>query len=171
MQITSWLDFVRDFQSLIVGLFGFAGVIITLNVNARIERRARVDAMQHRRLAVITAVEAEIAIYRSSFKRISDFADKVTDQVVVPRMLLRHFDAVSTEIGLLGPVLSRSVLNAVLAIEEINAMFAMEAEEETEYNFSISLDTLKFAVERMGQNGEILDGVLTELEAARDRIS
>lgn len=166
MELMNWYEVVRDFQTLLVGACGFAGVILTLVVNARIDRAAEREAIRQRKMSVISAVTAEISLYQKLFRRIIDHAKEVDGGLVVPRMRMRHFEAVSNEIGLLGRDLSGDVLNAILAIEEINSIFAMEGEESTEYNFSISRDTMELAISRMERNEDVLTTALTELEKA-----
>jgi hypothetical protein len=82
-------------------------------------------------------------------------------------MKLRHFDAVVDEIGLLGLELSSSTLNGILAVEEINSIFAMLADESTEYNFSLSEEAIGTAIERMVSNKEVLETAIFDLEEAR----
>ena len=152
-----------DFQTLLVGAVGFLGVILTLIANARLSRKAEKDSLEQRRLSVVAAVTAELTLFRATFDRLSEHADEDTEWVVVPRMELRHFEAVTDEIGLLGPDLCKDVLNAILAIEEINSIFAIEALESTEYNFRVDPETLELAADRMQYNGEVIDRALAGL--------
>lgn len=167
MESITWYELFKDFQTLIVGLAGFIGVVITLAWNARLERRAEHEALRQRRLSVISAIAAELSLYEATFGRIIEYIDEFSDEIVVPRMRLRHFDAVVDEIGLLGLDLSSSVLNAIFAIEEINSIFAMLADESTEYNFRLSEEAMEIAFDRMVPNREVLETAISELEEAR----
>jgi predicted transcriptional regulator len=167
MASLTWYELFRDFQTLTVGLAGFIGVIITLAWNARLERRAVQAALRQRKLSVISALAAELSLYEATFRRIIESSDEFSDGAVVPRMKLRHFDAVVDEIGLLGLELSSSTLNGILAVEEINSIFAMLADESTEYNFSLSEEAIGTAIERMVSNKEVLETAIFDLEEAR----
>ena len=63
---------VKDFQPLIVGVFGFSGVIYTLQANARLSQKQHERSVKHDRDVLKTALRAELELVRRTF------ADKAT---------------------------------------------------------------------------------------------
>ena len=66
--MTVW-DAFETYQTLLVGFFGFAGVIITLLVNAKIARDRRCDERDHERAMLRIALAEELNINRESLQR------------------------------------------------------------------------------------------------------
>jgi hypothetical protein len=60
---------VQEFQSLIVGTLGFAGVIITLVLNARYAREQRREERSHECQTLRVALIEELSINRMSLAR------------------------------------------------------------------------------------------------------
>ncbi len=65
--MTLW-TVIETFQNLLVGAVGFAGVIITLLVNAKIARDRRRDERDHERATLRTALAEELNINRESLQ-------------------------------------------------------------------------------------------------------
>jgi len=61
-------DWLNNYQTLIVGVIGFAGVIITLLVNAKIPRDQRRDEIEHERATLRAALVEELKIIRDSLQ-------------------------------------------------------------------------------------------------------
>jgi hypothetical protein len=55
---------MRDFQSGIVGILGFAGVVITILVNTRLAQAARIQRFNQTRLTIQTALREELQCIR-----------------------------------------------------------------------------------------------------------
>jgi hypothetical protein len=58
---------VKDFQTLIVGVLGFAGVIYTLQMNSRLSREQYERSVKHDRVVLKTALRAELELIRKTF--------------------------------------------------------------------------------------------------------
>ena len=72
---------VQDFQTLIVGVIGFAGVIITLVLNARYAREQRREERHHECQSLRTALIEELRINRES---LAHNIDAINNGVSVP---------------------------------------------------------------------------------------
>jgi hypothetical protein len=59
---------LRDFQAGIAGILGFLGVILTLWINARLARAARLNAIEHERTSVRVAFAEELKLIEKSLK-------------------------------------------------------------------------------------------------------
>jgi len=65
---------VERFQTIFVGLLGFAGVMLTLWYNARVGRRQGERVLRNEQASICAALHAELTIRRESMtKAIADF--------------------------------------------------------------------------------------------------
>ena len=62
------VEFFEKFQTFLLGLLGFAGVIYTIIMNARLARQQHERELSHERTALRTALCAEIEILRGSYE-------------------------------------------------------------------------------------------------------
>jgi hypothetical protein len=59
---------LREYQTLIVGAVGFAGVIATLFTNAWLSRKEHTRQVDHERTALKAALSAELSIIRDAYR-------------------------------------------------------------------------------------------------------
>jgi hypothetical protein len=105
--------FLQEYQTLIVGLLGFTGVIITLRMNARLNREQHTRQIEHERTALKAALSTELSIIRDTFRdRIEMIGDPPgTQGMWVP--LGTMTDVYSRAIDKIG-LLTRDQVNLVL---------------------------------------------------------
>lgn len=65
-----------DFQTFIVGLIGFSGVIFTLYTNARLSRKQHERNISHEKETLKAALHAELGLARRTFSRIGTPIDE-----------------------------------------------------------------------------------------------
>ncbi len=70
------MDWLNNYQTLIVGVVGFAGVILTLLYNAKTARAQRDEEREHERRALRAALIAELQINRYSLEENSRLLSK-----------------------------------------------------------------------------------------------
>ena len=63
----STFEWIQQYQTMIIGFVGFAGVIITLFANARLARKAREEARRHERQTLRVALGEELTVLRDSY--------------------------------------------------------------------------------------------------------
>ena len=124
------IDFLERFQTGIVGLIGFTGVILTLFVNAWIARRHGRDARKHERETLGRALLAELSSHRQSIKRnieaVTERAGNGTGALLVPAITNTPvFDASVARIGLLPGEQLGPVLEACLTLKEIDRSISL----------------------------------------------
>jgi hypothetical protein len=73
-------EVIKEFQSGIVGLLGFCGVILTMAWNARLARTARQEAIQHIRVTTRLALREELKAYRKQFETVLTFLSRKEDR-------------------------------------------------------------------------------------------
>lgn len=100
------LNVLEDYQTLISGSVGFIGIIITLFINARLARKARVEEIAHEQNALRTALAAEITIYLESLaKNINKGVPSAGSPILVPILDTNEIYALSREkLGLLTEI-------------------------------------------------------------------
>lgn len=130
------LYYLKEFQTLVAGAVGFAGVILTLRHNARLAReqrdqkarlaqRQREDERSHERSTLRAALLAELKINREAIRgnleRASEGSYDVASGVLVPTDPMNDtYRAFLPKIGLLSEDEVGRVMTAYLAMEAHN---------------------------------------------------
>jgi hypothetical protein len=113
------IDVLRQFQTGIVGIIGFAGVIITLLTNAKIARNAREDTIRHERSTLRTALCEELQMLRDTYAHNAEFLSTRRpgpgEHLDVPLLDMTNlFDSMHEKLGLLTRQQLAAVLNAYM---------------------------------------------------------
>lgn len=95
------LQFLTTFQSAIVGLVGFIGVIVTLFVNARISRRRVDEARDHDRDTLVRALVAELKQCQNDAERIVNVLEGQDEWIVLRRIRVPIFESNLSKLGLI----------------------------------------------------------------------
>ena len=121
--------FLDQFQTAIVGVVGFAGVILTLRHNAKLAKSERLERLEQERETVRVALLTELSIVRLSIQEntkavveaIEYNAERVdglkTGMLLQPEPMTSAYNAFLPKIGLLGLETLRPAMYAYLAIE------------------------------------------------------
>ena len=122
MTLCTWL---REFQTLIVGMFGFAGVIFTLWFNARQARLQRRDERRHECQTLRAALIEELSINRrslvSNIERIENTPDDTSGYAVPTDPMDDAYRAFTHRIGLLTRAEVSKVMFAYLSLRTYHA--------------------------------------------------
>ena len=139
---SSLLQFARDFQSLIVGVIGFGGVILTLNRNAANVRSQQKSQNAHDADVLRRALSAELAGVRNTLQFNIEAIDKVKDAaegIFVPERPMVHiYTELLAKIGLLSQNEIGVVMEAYALIAQLNertALFASHPQPATPNGF------------------------------------
>jgi hypothetical protein len=115
-------EFVRQYQNLLVGGIGFAGVIVTLIVNARLARRQHERQVEHERTLVRVALRAELKAvaeaYRDRISTLDDPGPYYCIQLSLDTMT-DVYRSVIGRIGLLSDQETPLVLRAYLLAQQL----------------------------------------------------
>lgn len=129
-EATAWL---ATYQTAIVGMIGFVGVVLTLFANARSARQqelaskredwARIlEDREHRRRGMERALLIELRVHRRVVVEAMDDLRRRphgdTDPVIVPNRRTQIFDSHVEHIGLLPPEVLDKIVTAFLALHE-----------------------------------------------------
>ena len=115
-------DFLEKFQTLLVGLLGFTGVIVTMAVNARSHRKLQIRQQQHEAQTIRVALLAELKTNRDMYEnRLRDFSESPGEHhAVVPSKVINSlYRTLLPKIGLLSVEEVDLVHTAYLLLEEL----------------------------------------------------
>jgi len=116
------LTLIREFQTLIVGVLGFAGVIFTLSFNAWQARSQRRDERQSEAESLRAALLEELRINLVSVRRNIDTAEKAEHGVVVPTEAMDDaYRSFINRIGFLSQEEVHKVMDAYLTLRTYSA--------------------------------------------------
>ncbi|MGH6912114.1 MAG: hypothetical protein ACREH3_00210 [Geminicoccales bacterium] len=123
-EVLGVIELLEKFQAGIVGVLGFAGVIITLVVNACITRRHARETRSHERETLARALLAELSSQRRSVKdnvEIFEKAGRGKGELLVPAIAKAAvFNANVSHLGRLSAVQVGPVLEAYIVLEEFD---------------------------------------------------
>ena len=124
----------KDFQTLIVGVLGFAGVIITLFINAKASRKQHERAICHEQKALRKALIGELSLIRESFAGTAEVGKEeefpssaffsVDQNNLVYRSLIQ-------KIGILSPEEVSAIVKAHTLINELPSRLHILASEKS----------------------------------------
>ena len=118
----SILCVIRTYQTLVTGLLGFSGVIVTLSVNAWLQRLQHQTKIEHDRSALRLALRAELNINKQTYDlRIGDLKNTPEHKhALIPTKIMNEvYETLLGTIGLLSDMEIEKVINAYLLIAEI----------------------------------------------------
>ena len=116
------LDLLERFQTSLVGVLGFTGVIITMVANAKIQRNLQSAQRQHEvqslRTALLVELKENVQMYEN---RISDLSKTDgTQHALMPSKVANNiYQSSLSNVGLLSANEVESVLRAYLLLEEM----------------------------------------------------
>ena len=116
------LELLQQFQTSLVGVLGFTGVILTMVVNAKTQRNLQSAQREHAiralRIALLVELKANVQMYES---RIGDFskADGTHHALIPSKATNNIYQSSLANIGLLSTQEVEAVLRAYLLVEEM----------------------------------------------------
>ncbi len=145
-QLAQWFE---RFQTAIVGVLGFAGVIASLFVNAWLARRDRDLALQHERTTVRTALLEELKIIKRSLEeaiRTIELCEKQDkgDLLVSTDTMSDVYDSFIPRIGLLPSEQVAKVILAYMLVLELRKSLQLlpGASIAYEHRVAVPIDSL-----------------------------
>jgi hypothetical protein len=124
LEVWTWVErYQSAIATIFVGFLGFAGVIVTLNANARLARRDREESVEHECAALSAALLAELKIMKFSLEENIDTidlgqADGSTGLYVPTNPMTEAYDTLLPRIGLLSSRQVEIVMSAYLSMKE-----------------------------------------------------
>lgn len=116
------ITFFTKYQTFLVGLLGFLGVMATLWWNARQARAAREETVRHERATLRTAMIEELRLVKGAFElRIEQTArDSRADFSYVPKRLpILIYDRLLDRIGILSSSEVAAIMHAYGIVQQL----------------------------------------------------
>ena len=116
------LELLERFQTSLVGVLGFTGVIVTMIANAEIQRNLQSAQRQHEvrslRTALLVELKENVRMYEDRISTLSK-ADETHHALMPSRVTNSIFQSSLSDVGLLSADEVESVLRAYLLLEEM----------------------------------------------------
>lgn len=116
------LELLERFQTSLVGVLGFTGVIVTMFANAKIQRNLQSAQRQHEvrslRTALLVELKENVRMYEDRISTLSK-ADGTHHALMPSKVTNNIFQSSLSDVGLLSADEVESVLRAYLLLEEM----------------------------------------------------
>lgn len=163
----SFLCIFEKYQTFFTGLLGFTGVVITMIVNARLQRSAQTRKLDHEAQTLRTALRAELDANRMAFEgRIeqlderTDFSHALVPNLPIHQIYTSHLD----KLGLLSDDEVKKVIKAYLLISEL--FFRMRILVGTDNVIGIDNEIIRLDQERRSTASDMHKSFLPDIEHA-----
>jgi len=130
------VDIFERFQTFFVGLLGFAGVIYTIIMNARLTRQQRERELIHERTALRAALIAELKGLRQTYEDRSNQLRKGESgqSALIPEYVSNQvYSQLLNRIGLLTAEEIESVMDAYILTAELPVRLKLLAKDTAEH--------------------------------------
>jgi hypothetical protein len=164
------LEEMQRFQSLIVGIIGFAGVIFTLWFNARQTRKQHLEERRHERECLRAALTEELKIIRESVARNSAGNFEEGGAYVPTDPLDDVYRAFTDRIGLLSQAEVHSIMYAYLCLRTYNAklvLIGVPAQPDARH-IGVPAKNISVLVAMQKRLLDPIDSALSTMEKARE---
>jgi hypothetical protein len=168
-------EFLRQYQTLLVGGLGFTGVVATLAMNAWLTRRQHDRQVQHEARVLRTALRAELEVIREAFRDRIQTIDSTKPgagkSMLVPLETMSDvYASLIDRVGLLSETETRAVVRAYVLVRQMPERLKMlmrkqGTEEEVESGWALIGSELFVALRKMHEN------YLTDVDAALEEIA
>lgn len=161
---------LHAWQGAIVGVIGFAGVIITLASNSRISRKEHAREIEQRRLSIESLLLAEFELWRDAhvgylMQFIDNNMEGVNLEIVrFPRFNSLISDDVVANLGLLEAGVCSAVAKAIVGIETLRRTANQITRDESSVDYVIPIsahsefsESLDLALISLNNAGQKLD--------------
>jgi len=171
----SFLCIFEKYQTFFTGLLGFTGVVITMVVNARLQRSAQSRKLAHEARTLRVALRAELDANRKAFEgRIqqlderSDFSHALVPNQPINQIYTSHLD----KLGLLSDDEIEKVIKAYLLVSDL--FFRMRILVGTDNVIGINNEIIRLDQERRsiasGMHKSFLPDIKKAIKAIDEKI-
>ncbi|GGL80331.1 hypothetical protein [Wenxinia marina] len=155
-----WLGFIMQFQTAIVGLIGFSGVIAAQLLNGYLARKRDENLLASKRRATTEAVKAELMNAAEYFRRTSGMDGPKADELAYRARSRRTVTlSMMSEMGYVNTTSLTEVLSALAAIDAIDGNLSFVASDTNETH--LAFDTAGWTIAR-----RVFEKAAVQMEAA-----
>lgn len=151
-------EFAHTFQTALVGIIGFAGVIIAQFVNAGLSRKRDENASVARQRAITALVRAELSIMMEAFLRPNPDIEREAGSLSrMTKMRRKATPQIMADLGYLDPIPLQKILYTMSAIDAVYDNLAIIAENVTETHIDLKSEHWKLAAGSMNHLGKRIE--------------
>ena len=114
----SFLKLLSEFQTLVVGIIGFAGIIITIYKTSKINRDQRKREILHEQNSIRNALITELESIRVTFEDRSESEENGQDWLIPKNVSTVIYEVLLPRIGLLSGIEIKRAMKAYLLVNE-----------------------------------------------------
>ena len=169
MTVIDVIDLLDRFQTSIVGVIGFFGVIWTLRANAKHDRETHERQLATKRQTLRRILAAEFRNYARALKQNLDGPTPDSEFISIGRVRRLLSDSLSSDLGLLNLDEVDIIVNAIISLDGMNHFLANHAAEisetrflipatmwgEVKYCLATTKDALDLATKALALTGEV----------------
>jgi hypothetical protein len=160
-------DFVASHQTLIVGVVGFAGVIVTLITNASLARKQHARQIEHENATVRVALKAELEAVAESFRdRIEIFSALNQEReggLLSLETMTEIYKSTLSRLGLLSTTQVRAVIRAYALVEQLPDRLSYLATSGSESRIYIPMKNFAHAADMHRNYLQVINAAISEL--------
>lgn len=167
-----WLWWLQQFQGMLVGFVGFAGVITTLFMNDLIARRQHATALGHERQSLRTALIEELQVLRGMYDSNARTCHRAQEKIPNPPTraafdvpvydMTDIYDRATARLGILSSPEVGKVMHAYMMHRQVrHRIVNLLADPQT-----ITSASVKVPATRTGVLKAMCESLLPELDAA-----
>jgi hypothetical protein len=129
------LTFLERFQTSIVGIIGFAGVIITLMASSLSSKREHQRQVATRRTALRRILAAELRNYARALRKNLEQAKPIEEFISIGRIRRLLSESLSADLGLLEVHEIDIVVNALVSLQGMDHLLSNISSQTTDSRF------------------------------------
>ncbi|MCF7747001.1 hypothetical protein GLP43_05395 [Sulfitobacter sp. M39] len=157
----TWIELAENFQTAIVGVIGFSGVITAQFVNARLIRKREEIASAARQKAITALVRAELTIMKEAFLRPDPNEEREAGSLSrLTKMKRKATPQIMAELGYLDPLPLQKILYVMSAIDAVYDNLTIIADNATETHIDVKNERWNLAAGAMNNLGERIEDAL-----------
>ncbi|MCV2883064.1 hypothetical protein [Actibacterium sp. XHP0104] len=169
MTAPEFLGHIDRFQTMIVGIVGFLGVIWTLSANARYARLEHSRQLRMRRAVLRRILAAEFRNYSDALKRNRDAIHSKAEEVSVGKIRRLLSEGLTADLGLLDPDEIDIVVNALISLDGFEHCLESICQNNLGTRFIIPAEALPAFRNVCDSTATALDLAVEAMEMSNDR--
>lgn len=163
LTIIDVIELLDRFQTSIVGVIGFCGVIWTLWANAKHDRETHERQLATKRQTLRRILAAEFRNYARALKKNLEGPTPDSEFISIGRVRRLLSESLSADLGLLNLDEVDIIVNAIISLDGMNHFLANHAAEISETRFLIPVTTWDEVKYCLTTTNDALDGAIEAL--------
>jgi hypothetical protein len=163
-ETTTWVELALAFQTAIVGVVGFFGVISAQLLNAYLQRKRDETTTQNRNKAIIAIIRAELTIFKDAFLKPDPYVEMQKDDVIrLTKMHRRITSTLMVELGFFESTTLEKVLTMMATIDGVYDILSIVSSEDATTHMEFKGNKWRLAANSLNETGRSIEEILALL--------